>query len=95
MHPGGEGEHPPRGNGDGWIHGLLTGAERFLNTVLGSDTPSSASSSTSDSLSSEENGNVSIPFSVTVGASLLAFLQHFDFESERVNTLVSIMKIFD
>ncbi|KAF3329652.1 Protein KAKU4 [Carex littledalei] len=71
MQPGGEGEHPPRSNGDGWINGLLTGAERFLNAVLGSDTPSSSSSSTSGSVSSEEKGvDASLAISTTRNGDL-------------------------
>lgn len=84
MKPGGgEGEHPPRiSNGDGWINGLLTGAERFLNAVLGSDTPPSSSSSssspTSDSASSEERGSCVVSF--PIHASYLAFWQGNEYE---------------
>ncbi|KAJ4758177.1 flocculation protein [Rhynchospora pubera] len=53
MQPGGDGAHPPSNNGDGWIHGFLIGAERILNAVLGTDEPSSSSSSTSSFLSDE------------------------------------------
>jgi hypothetical protein len=64
MKPGGEEKCAPSSNGDGWINGLLNGAERFLNVVLGSDTPSSSSSSTSNSASLEKKGNHIISFSI-------------------------------